>query len=1261
MPLRILILFYASLLPFLALSQSQKSVFSKKVEWQKMAQISDGEGGLLNTLVCSDCQFLLDGKRVPYLVQFRKELDVNQIINIRESWKPIPFWEISGLDTLAALQAPPYILEKTELARKPVTRVGFCLVRKKDGIWERLHQFTSQETSTPIQQTGNQAFRVAANENSVLSSGQWLKLGIIQTGVYAMTGAELTAAGLPVVGKNSNHLRMFGTGGKMLSEANKDFKFNDLSEIAIQVQDGGDGIFDANDRVLFFGEESNGWFYEPTVKAYQYQKNIYSDTTYYFVGLVAGDPLRIPVQSSMGSADLTVDYYPERWIYSPDNINVLSAGREWYADVLDFNTVKEINFPVSNLLCDSLARIRVNLMARSNVAYPFQVKLNDITLCNSIPATVNFAPFGPFGNPVTCSTFSPLDCQSNNIKVWINYAKQNNPSSVGYLNFVEINAKRKLDWTGSNFGFRSSNFPGKKVGFALRNFPSSAKIWNVTYPARVREIGHQGGNFVASQDTLLEFFAFQENNLPRPVLFKPIQNQNIRGMVVPDMIIVTHPRFLQEANRLANFRREKDTLSVEVLEVEKIYNEFSSGSQDVTAIRNMAMLQYYKEATPKLRYLLLFGDCSFDYKNRVTNNTNFVPIYEGIPSLNIVSSYASDDYFGILNRTKGGWDSNDLMDIGVGRLPAKSEAEAKVLVDKLINYHSSTKTLGPWRTKFSLVADDGDGCTHSDQADDLANNILTNYPNSIVKKIYLGAYNQVSNAGGFTSPDCTNDVINSIESGTLMVNYTGHGGETVWADEYLFTNDHISKLKNLDRLPIFITATCDFGRHDLPAQLSGAENLMVNAQGGSIAVVTTGRPVNSFSNKLINDALYKSLFVAGQGFAGRMGDVMKTTKNLNSDKSNNRGFCLLGDPSFKIAMPESEAVITLMPSDTIRGMDLVEFSGEIRKNNVKDANFNGKIFATVFDRPSPLQLNDNEGWGCKKAYPYLKNILYYGSEKVTNGEFHFRFKASKDVSYQVGNGKINMYAHDELLFKDAAGCKVNVKVGGLNPNPIPDDEGPIIRPFMNDTTFIDYGLVGTDANLLVFLEDSSGINTSGLGLGHDLTGTLDGSMVYILNSYYQSEEGNFKKGSLLFPLRNLSYGLHSITIKAWDNNNNSNTATIWFMVSGSQFGGPIVKNLNLFPNPFIDDVYLTLENVFAGNHINIQITIHDILGRPVINKSWDFNNSVARPGAFKEIAWNGCREDGTRFPAGTYLCEILLKSDTEEAQYKINKKIVLLR
>jgi hypothetical protein len=370
----------------------------------------------------------------------------------------------------------------------------------------------------------------------------------------------------------------------------------------------------------------------------------------------------------------------------------------------------------------------------------------------------------------------------------------------------------------------------------------------------------------------------------------------------------------------------------------------------------------------------------------------------------------------------------------------------------------------------------------------------------------------------------------------------------------------------------------------------------------------------------------------------------------------------LGDPSARFAFPEEDVVITnLSNNDTIQGLDLVEVRGHIEKDGVKDAAFNGKIYPTLFDRPGSLTISDGEPCS-NKTYSYQRSVLYNGSAQVVNGDYSFKFFVSKDISFQTGKGRFTLYAKDTSRLIDAGGSKKDLMVGGLNPNPVPDFQGPQISLFMNDYSFIDYGLVGTDADLLVDLKDDiSGINVTGLGLGHNLTGTLDGVEVYILNDYFENKEGSYTEGTVRFPLRGLSPGLHVIVVKGWDNSNNSAEAEIHFEVGINQLNSRIVKDVRLFPNPFTDNIYLSLENSYAGEDVDISLEIFDILGQRICEKIWNYNNSIARLGAFNELAWDARKTDGSKLPAGTYFCKIGLKSNTDGASFKINEKIILIR
>jgi hypothetical protein len=1254
-----------TLAAFTGFAQPKKLVFSLKPDWLPISK-SVLPTGEFSSLGCRGCGFDGHNSQTAVWQEFLPGMQAENLSLKNDVWDEVPFWEIAALDTLFLKEdRNAFRIFPSERKKTSGSRLEIRLVRAGKNGWEKLRSAEIEVSGSTLRKPySGIPDAITSQPNSIFANGIWVKIGLTRTGVYQLRHSDLQALGLDLEGKSSGKIRMFGSGGKQLSESNRDYDFKDIREIPIQVEDGGDGVFNQSDRIFFYGEDPHTWTLNTRNKAYEFRNNIYSDTSYYFISFTqdAGGK-RVAQINSDPSPAVSLSHYPDHWIYAPDKINVLSLGRAWYADAFDFNTSKDLSFSASGLNPDSVLRLRFGIMARSGIKYPFRFQVNGTLLNDTAPEPVNLnSAFGFYGREISALRYFKASPGTSSLNVNISYQKSGNPESIGYLNFVEVTGWRSLDWRSKGFGFRSFEHKGSVVNYQLGNLPQDSRIWDVSRKDSIRQIALSGNSFSILHDTLKEFYAFSPSDLLSPELLQRMSNQNLRGLATPTLLIVSHPSFLDQAYRLADFRRNHDKMDVEVVTHQQVYNEFSSGAQDITAIRNFAMHLYYKNPdSSRLRYLLLFGDASFDFKNRVEGNSNFMPTYESPSSLYILSSYASDDYFGILAKGKGGWEANDMIDVGVGRLPCKDETEARVLVDKLIHYGSSKKCLGRWRNRYTFVADNGDYCEHSRQSNELSESLLFRNNRAIVKKLFIGAYERIAGAGGYTSPAATNDLLSSIEKGNLIVNYTGHGGETVWADEFLFTSEMIDKLQNYDNLSFFITATCDFGRHDNPGQLSGAESLLLNSKGGAIGIMTTGRPVGSANNFAINQSFYQTLFKPLDGKYGRMGDAIREAKNNNSDKISNRGFTLLGDPSAAFAFPEEEISITSI-KDTVRGLDLVEVEGEIRDNTgSRDSSFQGRAFATLLDRPGVLSIIDGEP--CTNInYPYQRSVLYNGSSAVKDGRFSMKFYVSADISYLTGNGRVSLYAMDTTAIRDASGFRTNLKVGGLNPNPISDQTGPQIRLFMNDTNFVNYGLTGENADLLVFLHDSeSGINATGLGLGHDLVAVLDEEQTFILNEFFENDEGSFQSGRLRFPLRGLSAGIHKIRVKAWDNFNNSAEAIIYFEVGISGVNNLIAKEVKVYPNPFTDKVYFQMESAFAGENAKVEVEILDLTGRVVATKGWDFETSSSRPGADGELSWDGRGPGGELLKQGLYFCRIRLKSDTDDGEFKITKKMILIR
>ncbi len=609
------------------------------------------------------------------------------------------------------------------------------------------------------------------------------------------------------------------------------------------------------------------------------------------------------------------------------------------------------------------------------------------------------------------------------------------------------------------------------------------------------------------------------------------------------------------------------------------------------------------------RYLLLFGDASYDVKDRVPSNTNLVPTYQSKTSLHPVSSYATDDYYGLLDANEGDniASSGQLLDIAIGRLPVKNAQEAAVVVNKIIHYASSSATLGDWRNRMCFVADDEDNNLHLNQVEDGLTDYLSNhYPSYNLQKVYLDAYQQESTPAGGRYPEVNNAILSQLFKGTMIMNYTGHGGESGWAHEHIFNTEDINKLNNKDKLPLFITATCSFSRYDNPEKDAGGELLLLNPDGGAIALMTTVRIVNAGGNYNLNIKFLENLFEPFNGEIPTFGEVALRAKNAINGGVNNRNFTLLGDPALRLPYPEHVISIDSIngqllgssSSDTIKALQKITISGNLKdKNGVALNNFNGIIYPTIYDKASEVTTLGNDPGSSAKNFSVRNNVIYKGKASVKNGKYSFTFITPKDIAQNFGYGKLSFYADNNI--DDAAGFYDSVVVGGLNDSLGEDEAGPEISLFLNDEKFASGGITDESPLLIIKLKDLSGMNTVGAGIGHDLTAVLDDNTknTIVLNDFYEAALDNYQEGEVEYPLSNLEQGNHSLKVKAWDVYNNSSESYIEFVVAPSEDFA--INHVLNYPNPFTTNTDFHFEHNRPGDLLEISLRIYTVSGKLV--------------------------------------------------------------
>ena len=1112
------------------------------------------------------------------------------------------------------------------------------------------------------------AFAVAANgqrnyaANSVLSSGSWFKIGVKQEGIYKIDIPFLNSLGINTANLPSASIRLYGNGGGMLDENNAVPRQDDLFENAIEVFDGGDGVLNGNDYFLFYAAGPNHWIKDSLNQRFIHQKNLYSDTSYYFIA-VGGTGKRIQTTTINAVPNISVGSYNERYFYENDLINFLNSGKQWYGEEFSTNNGNTLtrSFPVdfTGLISSQPLVLSTSLAGRSvGAASSFTVSVN-----NQIVQTINI--------PAVSGYF--LDAYVNTVALQNNFSATQSPLTVafnfnagvsgaqGWLDWFELHGRKYLAMNNqSQLFFRDWQSVANNTiaTFSINtNFP--IEIWEITDPLQPQKMAAASSTMVTifknDASILREYVAFNNNNFLTPAAIGKIDNQDLHQSAKADLIIITHPSLLSEANRLAAFHVQHDGYAVTVATTDKIFNEFSSGIPDPTALRDFVKMYYDKagtDSTLRPKYLLLFGAASYDYKNRINNNTNLVSSYETENSTDPLTTHVSDDFFGLLN---DGDDVNaisppGLLDIGIGRLPARNLKEAKTMVDKIIHYNAAT-SLGPWRNQMIFTADDKDADLHLNDAEFISGDATSTNPLFNQSKIYLDAYKIVSGSGGSRYPDVNAAIVNQVFDGSLIFNYTGHGGYQQLSASAVLTNTELQQFNNPNKLPLFITATCDFAPYDDPTKNSLGGSLLYDDSIGAIALMTTTRVVFAASNRVLNDNYLKiALQPDANGKYLSLGEAVKRTKNYtyqtSGDVYNNRKFVLLGDPAMKLAYPEWKMQLTtingqnITGNDTLKALNKYVFAGKLTDaaGNFKN-DFNGTLNTIVYDKAALVSTLGNDPASPVTQFSTQTNVLYKGVSTVQNGLFNFIFIVPKDISYQTGRGRVSLYADNGI--QDANGISSSFFIGGAGTIISTDTAGPTIHPFMNDTNFKNGGLTDENPVLLIQLFDSSGINTVGTGIGHDITAVIDGDEknIIVLNSFYTAVADSYQQGQVLYQLSNLAEGKHSIKIKAWDVADNSGTAVIEFTVVKKN--KLQIQKLFNYPNPFQNNTTFSFEHNQPGIDLNVTIDIYSMNGLLVDEIKKSLNSSGNR---LINIQWNGRSGNGRKMQAGMYIYRIIVTS-----------------
>ncbi len=1144
--------------------------------------------------------------------------------------------------------------------KKQVLNYSFLPYRLNpiSGIIERLTE-CALEISPDIAPQKKENSRVYA-ENSLLASGNWFKIKIDTTGIFKITFDELQQIGL----SNPANVRLYGYGGLQLPYMNSVENYDDLIELPIAMDKGADNVFNQGDYILFYSLGPVTWKYDESRQMFMHKLHNYSSFTYLFITSDFGAGLNVETENQPAeNPTLTSNSFDSYRCHEIETYNLIESGRTWYGE--KFRQGSSINFLFSfpDIITSEKVKMLTNIVGRKETTAPacyFNINVNNEFL-TKINITDSYSEY-TYGKEY--SRQLDLNVQSSGIQLSYSFGGGNS-SSEGYLNYICLNAREKINYNKKQLQFRDNRTlqANQITEFAIENNGNDVIIWDVTTPILPIKIPVTTNGSVSkikvATSTLREFVVFNPSNAFKPIMAGDdlglVTNQNLHGIGVYEMIIVTHPDFITHAEELAEIHRTMDGLSIYITTPDKIYNEFSSGTPDVAAIRNFLRMLYDRAETdaelPK--YLLLFGDGSYDNRTIGKGNSNLLPTYQSINALSETASYVSDDFFGLLD-----WDEGEYigaLDLGIGRFPVQTKEEAQLMIDKVKQYSSGEMASVDWKSTICFIGDDGDGAIHMSQPDFISKSIVNYHPEFNIKKIYLDAYEQISTPSGQRFPDVTKAINEQVAQGALIIDYVGHGNPRILAHEEVLTSSDVRSWTNFDRLSVFVTASCEVGRFDDFNRTSLGEWFLLNPTGGGIATLTTTRVVYSGGNHNLNTNFFNVVFDTDL----RLGDIIRIAKVNTTGLTNKRNFTLLGDPALKLSIPKNRANIfeingnSLPPvslnqhnpdlsiafksqltafaaTDTLNALAKANVTGYIQDLNENKISQNGTLFISVFDKTDTVFTLGQDNSVLK--FQMQDKILYKGKASITNGHFSFDFIVPKDINYKFGNGKIHLFA--QLDSTEAVGYSTDLIIGGNAKNAELDLSGPSINLYMNDTLFINGGTTNEKPLLLAVLTDESGINTTGNGFGHNIIAVLDGDQdnVLVLNNFYQGAMDKYNSGEVKYQLANLAPGYHSIYFKAWDIYNNSAESSITFYVHHGE--NLVLEKLQNAPNPFYEYTHFTFEHNQAGVSLDITIDIFDMMGTKVaaIHKKNVVGGYKTEP-----ISWNGTSLAGAKLSKGIYI------------------------
>lgn len=1110
-----------------------------------------------------------------------------------------------------------------------------------------------------------------------MASGDWYRIEITERGLYRLDKSWFEKAHIDVSTVDPRTIRIFGSGGRELPADIGAPRPDDMQEIAIEVRGGEDGRFDDQDEVIFYGEGLTGFAYNRDRNRYDHYIHRYDRVNAYLLTFGGAPGRRVETLASIDDpAAPEVPWFEGLDAINEEQFNFVSSGKLWVGPRL-LPSAGGASSAVYNRRLAGLVRTepvvyRCEVYSSSEVSNWFTLRANDQDLGRIDMPTVDFGTdradiAGTSGRREYTGTGALDDDRS--IFTATYGATSTDRSRGGNVDWIEWHYARRFEPVGDELRFSAPD-SSSVYRFTLNGFSSSdVRLYDVSDPFAPRSVtgtATSGGTVrfgaASVKGAPAQFFAAAVAAVRSPGAPVRVANSSLHDAAGAEHVIITTDALLPSAERLRAHRARagENHLSSTVVSLQAIYNEFNGGVQDPTAIRNF-LAYAFDHWSVQPRHVLLLGDGHYDYLNHESTEQTVVPVWESDNSITLIATYPTDDYFGLIAGVGG---NDRRVDLCIGRIPAKTEQEASTVVDKIVRYETG-EDFNPWRNRVTFVADDDmtnagptDGRQHTEQSETIAASIPQTFEQ---KKVYIVSYRTENTPQGRRKPDAAAAIVEQFNLGTLAMNWTGHGAHDVWAHERVFLSDvTIPQLNNAARLSFVTAATCTFGLYDRPGVTSGTEGLLLRAEGGSIGGLSSPRVVYSTENSAFNQAFYENLLTRGRDVTGRVktvGEAVFATKQDYFSSVGYEKFHLFADPGLRLAMPRYSArvdriLINGQPAsgDTVQlsALARVTLEGSVRRADSSLWNdFEGVLDVSLFDAERRVLVNE---WNWSYTQP--GGLLYRGQAGIKNGRFTVSFIVPKDISYDNAAGRIAMYFTDGAT--DGAGFTSGIRVGGTDTSAVADDRGPDIALFLDTRTFRTGDMTGESPRLLADLFDESGINTTGLGIGHDIEAWVDDAPTgIVLNDSYTGEIDSYQRGTVEHPFAGLANGAHTLRLRAWDIHNNSTTVETAFVVASSD--QLTIENLLPYPNPMTDGTTFTFQHNLS-DPVNVEVRIYTVAGRLV--RMLEARDITER---YVQLPWDGRDADGDAMANGVYLYKLTCSTVSGDRGSESTGRISILR